>query len=40
MLFRPYTTQSATSHIVPEMSNMPDAFDRLSMYQGRDLPAR
>src|SRR5271165_633632 len=37
-LLRPYTKRIVTSHIVPEMSNIPCAFDRLSMYHGSSLP--
>ena len=38
MLFNPYTTVMATSHTVPEMSNMPEAFDNPSMYHGMLFP--
>ena len=27
-----------TSHMVPEMSNIPEALERPSMYQGMSLP--
>jgi len=40
MLFKPYRNNIYTSHIVPLMSNMPDASETPSMYQGSVLPPR
>ena len=40
MLFSPYTNSSETIHIVPLTSNMPDASDTPSTYQGMRLPPR
>ncbi len=34
MLFSPYTNVMVTSHMVPEISNIPEAFDNPSIYQG------
>ena len=40
MLLRPYMNSQVTSTIVPLMSNMPEASETPSTYQGRHLPPR
>ena len=39
-LFSPYTNSSITIHIVPLMSNCPDAFERPRKYHGSERPPR
>src|SRR5574344_1108145 len=34
ILLRPYTNNSVTNHIVPEISNIPDASESPNMYHG------
>lgn len=38
MLFNPYTNNAVTSHIVPEISNIPEALDKPSKYHGNLFP--
>src|SRR3546814_514960 len=38
ILFMPYTNASVTIHMVPEISNISDALDMPSIYQGNFLP--
>jgi hypothetical protein len=37
-LFKPYTNNMVTSHMVPDISNIPDAFESPSRYQGNLFP--
>jgi hypothetical protein len=39
-LFTPYTNSQYTISIVPLMSNMPEAFETPSRYQGMAFPPR
>src|SRR5690606_1332248 len=39
ILFMPYTKASVTIHMVPDISNISEALDMPSIYQGSFLPA-